>query len=143
MVQLDIDPTEFDSNQKIDAPLPGDLGPPVLDKLVPALVNIGYKADKAWIDAIVAIQIKTMLSLHKRLAARKTDPKSGYYGALLPIQEYFEKHPDTHSVSEGSQYARILVGTSIAMKRCHAIDWILGTWGGMGVGLIMQDRDCR
>ena len=67
-VQLDIDPTEFDSNQKIDAPLLGDLGS-VLDKLVPALVNTGYKADKAWIDAIVADTDKNDAKFAKRLVS--------------------------------------------------------------------------
>ncbi len=131
-VQLDIDPTEFDSNQKIDAPLLGDLGS-VLDKLVPALVNTGYKADKAWIDAIVADTDKNDAKFAKRLAAGKTDPKFGYYGALLPIQEYFEKHPDTYLVSEGAN--TLDIGRNlIAMKLPrHRLD--TGTWGVMGVGL--------
>ena len=89
--------------------------------------------DKAWIDAIVADTDKNDAKFAKRLAAGKTDPKFGYYGALLPIQEYFEKHPDTYLVSEGAN--TLDIGRNlIAMKLPrHRLD--TGTWGVMGVGL--------
>ena len=51
----------------------------------------------------------------------------------MPIQEYFEKHPDTYLVSEGAN--TLDIGRNlIAMKLPrHRLD--TGTWGVMGVGL--------
>ena len=94
-IQLDIDASQFDSSQKIDAPLQGDLTS-ILKKLIPALTKIKYKTDSTWLNAIAADTAKNDAKFAKRIAAGQTNPKFGYYGAIEPINEYFQKHPDTY-----------------------------------------------
>lgn len=38
----------------------------------------------------------------QRIANGKVAQKFGYYGAIAPIAEYFQQHPDTYLVSEGA-----------------------------------------
>lgn len=131
-IQLDIDATQFDSSQKISAPLQGDLQS-ILAKLVPALIKSGYHASQEWLDEIGQDTAKNDAKFAKRIAAGKTNPKFGYYGAIEPITEYFKEHPDTYIVSEGANtldIGRNMVGMQLPRHRLDT-----GTWGVMGVGL--------
>lgn len=71
-VQLEIEATEFDSNQKIAAPLQGDLNS-ILTKLVPALKKADYHAPTDWLAAIKRLP-KTSLSLRNALKPAKPMP---------------------------------------------------------------------
>lgn len=131
-VQLEIEATEFDSNQKIDAPLQGDLNS-ILAKLVPALEKTGYQTPQAWLDEISAKTAENAAKFAKRVEAGETNAKFGYYGALEPIKEYFLQHPDTYLVSEGAN--TLDIGRNMIDMKLprHRLD--TGTWGVMGVGL--------
>ena len=131
-VQLEIEATEFDSNQKIDAPLQGDLNS-ILAKLVPALEKTGYQTPQAWLDEISAKTAENAAKFAKRVEAGETNAKFGYYGALEPIKEYFLQHPDTYLVSEGAN--TLDIGRNMIDMKLprHHLD--TGTWGVMGVGL--------
>lgn len=131
-VQLEIEATEFDSNQKIDAPLQGDLNS-ILAKLVPALEKAGYQTPQAWLDEISAKTAENAAKFAKRVEAGETNAKFGYYGTLEPIKEYFLKNPDTYLVSEGAN--TLDIGRNMIDMKLprHRLD--TGTWGGMGVGL--------
>ncbi|WP_347980761.1 oxalyl-CoA decarboxylase [Limosilactobacillus allomucosae] len=131
-VQLEIEATEFDSNQKIDAPLQGDLNS-ILAKLVPALEKTDYHAPSVWLDAIKAKVDENVAKFAKRVEAGETNAKFGYYGALEPIKEYFLQHPDAYLVSEGAN--TLDIGRNMVDMKLprHRLD--TGTWGVMGVGL--------
>lgn len=131
-VQLEIEATEFDSNQKIDAPLQGDLNS-ILAKLVPALEKAGYQTPQAWLDEISAKTAENAAKFAKRVEAGETNTKFGYYGTLEPIKEYFLKNPDTYLVSEGAN--TLDIGRNMIDMKLprHRLD--TGTWGVMGVGL--------
>ena len=131
-VQLEIEATEFDSNQKIDAPLQGDLNS-ILAKLVPALEKTGYQTPQAWLDEISAKTAENAAKFAKRVEAGETNAKFGYYGTLEPIKEYFLKNPDTYLVSEGAN--TLDIGRNMIDMKLprHRLD--TGTWGVMGVGL--------
>lgn len=131
-VQLEIEATEFDSNQKIDAPLQGDLNS-ILAKLVPALEKTGYQTPQAWLDEISAKTAENAAKFAKRVEAGETNAKFGYYGTLEPIKEYFLKNPDTYLVSEGAN--TLDIGRDMVDMKLprHRLD--TGTWGVMGVGL--------
>ena len=131
-VQLEIEATEFDSNQKIDAPLQGDLNS-ILAKLVPALEKTGYQTPQAWLDEISAKTAENAAKFAKRVEAGETNAKFGYYGTLEPIKEYFLKNPDTYLVSEGAN--TLDIGRNMVDMKLprHRLD--TGTWGVMGVGL--------
>lgn len=131
-VQLEIEATEFDSNQKIDAPLQGDLNS-ILAKLVPALEKTGYQTPQAWLDEISAKTAENAAKFAKRIEAGETNAKFGYYGTLEPIKEYFLKNPDTYLVSEGAN--TLDIGRNMIDMKLprHRLD--TGTWGVMGVGL--------
>lgn len=131
-VQLDIDATQFDSAQKIDAPLQGDLCS-ILNKLVPKLIASGYRASSEWLAQINADKIKNDAKFAKRINSGKTNPLFGYYGAIEPIADYFQANPDTYLVSEGANtldIGRNLIGMQLPRHRLDT-----GTWGVMGVGL--------
>ncbi|MDC2840782.1 oxalyl-CoA decarboxylase [Limosilactobacillus mucosae] len=131
-VQLEIEATEFDSNQKIDAPLQGDLNS-ILAKLVLALEKAGYQTPQAWLDEISAKTAENAAKFAKRVEAGETNAKFGYYGTLEPIKEYFLKNPDTYLVSEGAN--TLDIGRNMIDMKLprHRLD--TGTWGVMGVGL--------
>lgn len=131
-VQLEIEATEFDSNQKIAAPLQGDLNS-ILTKLVPALKKADYRAPTDWLAAIKAKTAENVAKFAKRVEAGETNAKFGYYGALEPIKEYFLQHPDTYLVSEGAN--TLDIGRNMIDMKLprHRLD--TGTWGVMGVGL--------
>lgn len=131
-VQLEIEATEFDSNQKIDAPLQGDLNS-ILAKLVPALEKAGYQTPQAWLDEISAKTAENAAKFAKRVEAGETNAKFGYYGTLEPIKEYFLKNPDTYLVSEGANTLDIGRNMIDMKMPRHRLD--TGTWGVMGVGL--------
>lgn len=131
-IQVDIDATEFDSNRKIDAPLQGDIKS-VMQKLVPALENAGFKAPQDWTEQIKTESETNNAKFAKRIADSEAKPTLGYYSAIEPINDLLQKHPDTYIVSEGANtldIGRNLIGMQ---KPRHRLD--TGTWGVMGVGL--------
>ena len=114
------------------AGIQGDLKS-ILDKLVPALLATGYQAPEAWLEQIAQDTEKNDKKFAQRIANGKVAQKFGYYGAIAPIAEYFQQHPDTYLVSEGANtldIGRDMIGMQLPRHRLDT-----GTWGVMGVGL--------
>lgn len=131
-IQIEIDATEFDSNRKIDAPLQGDIKS-VLEKLVPAAEKAGVKVPQDWLDQVKAESDKNNAKFAKIIEASHKSDTLGYFGAITPINEILQEHPDTYIVSEGANAlddGRNLVGMNLPRHRLDT-----GSWGVMGVAL--------
>ena len=128
-VQVDIAPTEIDSNVAIAAPLIGDIG-----SCVTALLqNLdGFaRPDAAWTGAVAA---KKETNLAKMAALLDKDPTPmNFHSALRAIRDVLRDHPDINLVNEGANtldYARSIIDQYQPRKRFDS-----GTWGIMGIGM--------
>ena len=129
-LQIDIEPTEFDSNQPISVPLAGDVGSTV-EALNRALDGRPVSCPAAWHDELNSRREHNVASMSARLAE---DPRPmHFYNALRPIREFVEAHPDVYLVNEGANALDVTRNVvEMAVPR-HRLD--SGTWGVMGIGL--------
>ena len=129
-LQIDIEPTEFDSNQPISVPLAGDIGSTV-EALNRALDGRPVSCPAAWHDELNSRREHNVASMSARLAE---DPRPmHFYNALRPIREFVEAHPDVYLVNEGANALDVTRNVvEMAVPR-HRLD--SGTWGVMGIGL--------
>ncbi len=130
-VQIDISPTEIDSNVPIAAPLIGDIGSCVtalLDGLDAA--GIG-KPEAEWTGAIAE---KKETNQAKMAALLDKNPvPMNFHSALRAIRDVLKQHPDINLVNEGANtldYARSIIDQYQPRKRFDS-----GTWGIMGIGM--------
>lgn len=129
-VQIEIDATEFDSNQPIAAPLAGDIVS-VLSKLNPALTAAGVKAPQDWTEELAAKHEANAAKMAASLTAPHTP--MGFYGALGALKKVIDANPDTYLVSEGANTLDIGRNVVDIHLPRHRLD--TGTWGVMGVGM--------
>jgi oxalyl-CoA decarboxylase len=129
-IQIDISPTEIDSNVAIEAPVIGDIG-----SCVAALnAAIGAKFPKApadWVAAIAERKDKNMSKMAAQLAARPSP--MNFHSALSVIRDVVKARPDAMFVNEGANtldFARSIVDMYQPRKRLD-----VGTWGVMGIGM--------
>lgn len=129
-VQIDISPTEADSNVRIDAPLIGDVR-----SCVNALlehVNKGWKKPSAeWLDAVAARKAKNVAKMAEVLA--KNPSPMSFHSALNVVRDIVKENPDAMFVNEGANaldFTRSIVDMYKPRKRLD-----VGTWGVMGVGM--------
>jgi oxalyl-CoA decarboxylase len=130
IVQIDISPTEFDSNRAIAAPVVGDI------KSVFAAFNAAMKpgqikAQAAWIDEIGKRKQQNI----ERMAARlNADPSPmNFSSALRAVRNALATQPDVYVVNEGANtldFGRNIIDMD---KPRHRLD--SGTWGVMGIGM--------
>jgi oxalyl-CoA decarboxylase len=129
-IQIDIAPTEIDSNVPIAAPLIGDIGSCVSALL--AGVGSGWKKPPAeWTGAIAERKDKN-LSKMAALLTQDVSPMN-FHGALGAIREVVKQRPDAIVVNEGANtldFARSIVDMYEPRKRLDC-----GTWGVMGIGM--------
>jgi oxalyl-CoA decarboxylase len=129
-VQIDIAPTEIDSNVEIAAPVIGDIG-----SCVAALVSgidAGFpKVDAAWTGAINERKEK---NLAKMAATVDLNPSPmNFHSALRAIRDVLRERPDIYLVNEGANtldFARSIIDMQEPRKRLDS-----GTWGIMGIGM--------
>lgn len=129
-IQIDIDPTEFDSNQPITVPLAGDLGS-VLDALVRGAVQRDLRCPPQWRDRLAERRRTNDAKMAARLAE---DPHPlRFHNAFGAIREVLSERPDVYLVNEGAN--TLDVGRNVLDMQVprHRLD--SGTWGVMGVGL--------
>lgn len=129
-IQIDIDPTEFDSNQPITVPLAGDLGS-VLDALARGAVQRDVRCPPRWRDLLAERRRTNDAKMAARLAE---DPHPlRFHNAFGAIREVLSKRPDVYLVNEGAN--TLDVGRNVLDMQLprHRLD--SGTWGVMGVGL--------
>lgn len=129
-VQIDIEPTEMDSNQQIDAPLIGDIES-CASALLDAIGSEWEKPSADWTDAVRAKVTTNVERMAPKL--RNNASPMNYQGALGVIKDIMAEHQDTILVNEGANaldQCRSIVDIHKPRKRLD-----VGTWGIMGIGM--------
>jgi oxalyl-CoA decarboxylase len=129
-VQIDISPTEFDSNRAIAAPVVGDIKS-VFAAFNAALKPGQIKRQAAWTDEIGKRKQQNV----ERMAARlNADPSPmNFSSALRAVRNALATQPDVYIVNEGANtldFGRNIIDMD---KPRHRLD--SGTWGVMGIGM--------
>jgi len=129
-VQLDIAPTEIDSNRAIAAPVVGDIASSVSALL--AMVTPGQiRPRSSWLDGLAQRKKQNIERLATHLAANP-DPMD-FYSALGAIKGVLADRPEVYLVNEGANtldIARNVIDMRKPRKRLDS-----GTWGVMGIGM--------
>jgi oxalyl-CoA decarboxylase len=129
-VQVDISPTEIDSNRPIAAPVVGDIKSAMSAFLV-ALQPGRIQIDAAWTEEISQRKQKNMERMSARLNA---DPHPmNFSSALRAVRSAIAEKPDIYIVNEGANtldFARNILDMYEPRKRLDS-----GTWGIMGIGM--------
>ena len=129
-IQIDISPTEADSNVPIDAPLVGDVGSCVTALLAALLV--GWNPPSAeWLGAIAERKSKNLAKMAETLAKNPTP--MNFHSALSVVRDIIKANPDAMLVNEGANaldFTRSIVDMYKPRKRLD-----VGTWGIMGIGM--------
>ena len=129
-VQVDISPTEIDSNRPIAAPVVADIGS-AMSALLATLKPGQIKVPSAWTKAIADNKQHNT----ERMAARlNADPNPmNFSSALRAIRDTLAKNKDVYVVNEGANtldFTRNIVDMYEPRKRLDT-----GTWGVMGIGM--------
>jgi oxalyl-CoA decarboxylase len=129
-IQVDISPTEADSNVAIDAPVVGDIRSCVsamLDGIGPSWPE----PPAEWLDTVKQRKDKNVA---KMVASLASDPTPmNYHSALNVVRDLVKANPDSILVNEGANaldFTRSIVDMYRPRKRLD-----VGTWGVMGVGM--------
>ena len=129
-IQVDISPTEIDSNVAIAAPVVGDIGSCVT--ALQASLKMGFAKPSA--DWIGAIQGRKEKNLAKMAATLDLNPvPMNFHSALRAIRDVLKTRPDINLVNEGANtldFARSIIDMYQPRKRFDS-----GTWGIMGIGM--------
>jgi len=129
-IQIDIAPTEIDSNVAIEAPLIGDIGSCV-SALVAGMGSDWRKPPVEWTGAIYDRRDKNIAKMAETLA--KNPPVMNFHSALNVIRNVVKANPEAIVVNEGANtldFARSIVDMYLPRKRLD-----VGTWGIMGIGM--------
>ncbi|MBI2771200.1 MAG: oxalyl-CoA decarboxylase [Burkholderiales bacterium] len=129
-IQIDISPTEMDSNVPIAAPLVGDIGSCV-SALVAGMGAGWAKPPTDWTQGIAERKDKNISKMAETLAANP--PVMNFHSALNVIRNAVKARPDAIVVNEGANtldFARSIVDMYEPRKRLD-----VGTWGIMGIGM--------
>ena len=129
-IQIDIAPTEIDSNVAIAAPVIGDIGSCVAALLTG--IDAGWaKPPTEWISAISERREKNLSKMAATLAQRPSP--MNFHSALSVIRDAVKARPDAIVVNEGANtldFTRSIVDMYEPRKRLD-----VGTWGIMGIGM--------
>jgi len=129
-IQIDISPTEADSNVAIDAPLVGDIGSCV-SALLAGMGSNWAKAPAEWASAVADRKNKNVAKMAETLA--KNPPVMNYHSSLNVVRDIVKANPDAMLVNEGANaldFTRSIVDMYKPRKRLD-----VGTWGVMGIGM--------
>jgi oxalyl-CoA decarboxylase len=129
-VQLDIVPTEMDSNRAITAPVIGDISSS-MSAMLAALTPGEIRPQMPWLQAIAEHKQPNVERMASRIAANPNP--MDFYSALGAIRRVLADKPEIYLVNEGANtldIARNVIDMSVPRKRLDS-----GTWGVMGVGM--------
>ena len=129
-IQIDIAPTEIDSNVAIAAPLIGDIGSCV-SALVAGLGSNWAKPPVEWTAGVYERRDKNVAKMAETLA--KNPPVMNFHSALGAVREIIKANPEAMLVNEGANtldFTRSIVDMYLPRKRLD-----VGTWGIMGIGM--------
>lgn len=130
-IQIDISPTEADSNVAIAAPLVGDIASCVSEiNKVMAVANLP-KANAEWTKAVFD---KRDANVAKMTATLSANPSPmNFHSALNVVKHTIKANPEAILVNEGANtldFTRSIVDMYKPRKRLD-----VGTWGIMGIGM--------
>jgi len=129
-IQIDISPTEIDSNVPIEAPLIGDIGSCVGALLAGVDANFP-KPPAEWLANIASKKDKNLTTMAAKLAQNPSP--MNFHSALGSIREVLKDHQDINLVNEGANtldFCRAIIEQYQPRKRFDS-----GTWGVMGIGM--------
>ncbi len=129
-IQVDISPTEIDSNVAIAAPVIGDIGS-CISALLQGVKAAPLTANSEWVDAIKGRKDKNLAKMAQTLEQNPT-PMS-FHSALRAIRDVLKTRPEINVVNEGANtldFARSIIDMYQPRKRFDS-----GTWGIMGIGM--------
>jgi oxalyl-CoA decarboxylase len=129
-IQIDIAPTEIDSNVAIAAPVIGDIGSCV-SALLEGMGSGFGKPSAEWTGAIAERKDKNVAKMAATL--EKNPSPMNYHSALRAIRDVLKTRPDINLVNEGANaldFTRSIVDMYQPRKRLDS-----GTWGIMGIGM--------
>jgi len=129
-VQVDIVPTEMDSNRPIAAPVVGDIGS-AMTAFLEALKPGQIQAPAVWTKAIEERKRYNVDRMSARLNANPNP--MNFSSALRAIRDVLAGRPDIYVVNEGANtldFGRDIIDMYEPRKRLDC-----GTWGVMGIGM--------
>ena len=129
-IQVDISPTEADSNVAIAAPVVGDIGS-CMSAMLAGIASGFTKPGAEWTGAIAERREKNMAKMAATLD--KNPSPMNYHSALRAIRDVLKTRPDINLVNEGANaldFTRSIVDQYQPRKRFDS-----GTWGIMGIGM--------
>jgi oxalyl-CoA decarboxylase len=129
-VQVDIEPTEMDSNRAIAAPVVADIGS-AMSCLLEAIKPGQIRPSAAWLSAIADRKQANAERMQARINANPSP--MDFHSALGAIREVLARRPDIYVVSEGANtldIGRNVIDMYQPRKRLDS-----GTWGVMGIGM--------
>ncbi len=129
-IQIDIAPTEIDSNVAIAAPLIGDIGSCV-SALLAGMGPNWAKPPVEWTAGVYDRRDKNVAKMAETLA--KNPPVMNFHSALAVVRDVIKARPDAIVVNEGANtldFTRSIVDMYQPRKRLD-----VGTWGIMGIGM--------
>src|SRR5258708_1623874 len=116
-IQIDIEPTELDSNQPIAAPLVADIGSAMkalLERTRPGQITVA----PAWRHELEARSAQNVAKMSQHL---KADPHPmQFYGALRAVRDVLHEHPGAYVVNEGANaldFARNVIDMQVPRHR--------------------------
>jgi len=129
-VQVDISPTEIDSNRAIAAPVVGDIKS-VMTAFNAALKLGQFKARSSWMEQIGQRKQKNVARMAEQL---KADPQPmNFSSALRAVRDALADRPDVYIVNEGANTLDFGRNIIDMYEPRHRLD--SGTWGVMGIGM--------
>jgi oxalyl-CoA decarboxylase len=129
-IQIDIAPTEMDSNVRVAAPVVGDIGS-CIAVMLSGLDSEWPQPPADWTRAIAERREKNLAKMAATLS--KSPTPMNFHSALGAIREVVKSRPDAILVNEGANtldYARSIIDMYEPRKRLD-----VGTWGVMGIGM--------
>jgi oxalyl-CoA decarboxylase len=127
-IQVDISPTEADSNVKIEAPVVGDIGSCVAQFLKGIE---GIKAPAEWVNAVADKKNGNIAKMAEKL--NENPSPMSFHSALNVVRDVVKANPECYLVNEGANaldFTRSIVDMYKPRKRLD-----VGTWGVMGIGM--------
>jgi oxalyl-CoA decarboxylase len=129
-VQVDISPTEIDSNRAIAAPVVADIGS-AMTAFLGELKRGHSQPHPSWLSAIAERKQHNTERMAARLDANPNP--MDFNSALRAIRDVLAGKPDIYVVNEGANtldFARNIIDMNQPRKRLDS-----GTWGVMGIGM--------
>jgi oxalyl-CoA decarboxylase len=129
-VQIDISPTEIDSNRAIAAPVVADIGS-AMTAFLGELKRGHIQPHASWLSAIAERKQHNTERMAARLDANPNP--MDFNSALRAIRDVLAGKPDIYVVNEGANtldFARNIIDMNQPRKRLDS-----GTWGVMGIGM--------